>query len=1215
MEKKIKLFCNANVKDLIINNKVLPGDSENVDVELRGSELIIQFKRKIKHCKRIYTCFLDKNGQQCYGFIEGSLDDRNRAYFEFDMGSLIMFNDKMYYRVGVVFEYENEYSCCFISSQSALNNKSNKIYYGSLLTVPEISKTLAVFFSQAGRLSVKLTDTEDFNNNFYTSEITSVSKNEDGFVFCLGDSDVKIDKVYFLSQDGTSRIPLEVSYKKNSVYAVSQFSDFSDKEFNKYEIKLEINNSIIDLSWSDKIEISGFSVYQPLSFYNGKINAYLVFDSNKDTFSFHYCEKYYDYAFSIITAVYNTAPFVEETIKSILAQDLAPLYESFENNASAYIAKPYELILVDDGSTDGSSEICDRYAMVYPQIKVIHKENGGVSSARNLGIKHSKGKYLNFLDSDDKFQNNVLSECFNFFEENYNQTNMITFPIKFFDGAEGDHWLNFKFSEGSRIIDFTLESDKPAFFVNASMFKAEAIKDKIFFDENLRTGEDLKFIYSIFLGTTAKIGVVNSCKYLYRRRTSGEASAINQSKSTKCYYTDNLKSIYYWLVEYSKKNYGIIPNYIQYAIMADLQWRFLHDGNGSVAKTVLSDEEYEAYKKDLINLLQYIDTKIIIQQKKIYREHKLYILKLKLQRNPDKFFINNDIVYSYDGNVLSNVSTNYIKLEAIQIKNGHLRLEGFNMSFEENQEFFICVNGQYYSPAKINRNNHIYSLSDPIFFSYPFIFDFDLNRSQNVYNVTFCEKFGDRYVQKASVRFGKFFPITKTFTKSYYFSDNWISRIEDNALVIKNTDPGNFSAANSLSCIYEYEQELENQIIRSSEYNKEEIKEALELRKKTVYFRNSFKFANNKKIWLISDRSTIAGDNGEAFFIYLSKINDPDIDVYFVIEEDCADYERMKQYGKVVVQNSDEHKVLHLLADYIISSQALEYIFNPFSLDKTSDVFRDIINDQKFIFLQHGITKDDVSDWLNKYNKNIFGFITAAQPEAKSILDYDYYYTEEEVWLTGFPRHDRLYNDNKKYITVMPTWRKYLCEDDPNNPGITNVKEDFLFSDYFDFYNKLLNHEKLIKAANKYGYKICFRPHPFIMGSLDKFNRNPDVIFFDLDKPYREIYAESDLVVTDYSSSVMDFAYLRKPVVYCQFDREEFFSGKHTYVEGYYDYDTDGFGEVTYNLDDAVDMIIKYMKDGCELKPVYKERMDRFFAFGDKNNCERLYKKIKSFDD
>ena len=70
--------------------------------------------------------------------------------------------------------------------------------------------------------------------------------------------------------------------------------------------------------------------------------------------------------------------------------------------------------------------------------------------------------------------------------------------------------------------------------------------------------------------------------------------------------------------------------------------------------------------------------------------------------------------------------------------------------------------------------------------------------------------------------------------------------------------------------------------------------------------------------------------------------------------------------------------------------------------------------------------------------------------------------------------------------------------------------------------------------------------------------------------------------------------------MYCQSDREAFFSGEHIYSRGYFDYERDGFGEVTLSLEDTVDQIISYMENGCTLKDVYKQRIEAFYAYHDK---------------
>lgn len=341
-------------------------------------------------------------------------------------------------------------------------------------------------------------------------------------------------------------------------------------------------------------------------------------------------------------------------------------------------------------------------------------------------------------------------------------------------------------------------------------------------------------------------------------------------------------------------------------------------------------------------------------------------------------------------------------------------------------------------------------------------------------------------------------------------------------------------------------------------------------------------------------------------FRYLCANPDPTVEPYFVVNKDTQDYVEMRKLGKVVEPFSWKHKLLFLLNEFSLSSQANKPVINPFG--KLEYLYRDIIYDKKLVFLQHGVTKDNQSKWLNKYNRNLFGFIVSTKPEYDSAFTYDYL-SGKNIWLTGMPRYDRLVHDERKYVTVMPTWRKSLSSG-TDARGVWQLGKEFQESEYFHFYDDLLNNEKLLGAAEKYGYTICFMPHPNTIDGLHMFRHDPRVKFMDSSYSYKDIFAQTDLMITDYSSVAFDFAYLRKPIVYSQFDRDSFFSGAHSYTEGYFDYERDGFGEVEHTLDGTVERIIEYMADSCQMKEEYRKRMDETFAFNDRNCSKRVYERI-----
>ena len=99
---------------------------------------------------------------------------------------------------------------------------------------------------------------------------------------------------------------------------------------------------------------------------------------------------------TVIIPVYNTLEYLPRCVQSVMAQ-------TYEN---------LEILLVDDGSTDGSSELCDGFAAKDPRVRVLHKENGGSSSARNLGLSECRGDYVGFVDSDDHVDPDMYETLF-----------------------------------------------------------------------------------------------------------------------------------------------------------------------------------------------------------------------------------------------------------------------------------------------------------------------------------------------------------------------------------------------------------------------------------------------------------------------------------------------------------------------------------------------------------------------------------------------------------------------------------------------------------------------------------------------------------------------------------------------------------------------------------------------------------------------------------
>lgn len=355
-----------------------------------------------------------------------------------------------------------------------------------------------------------------------------------------------------------------------------------------------------------------------------------------------------------------------------------------------------------------------------------------------------------------------------------------------------------------------------------------------------------------------------------------------------------------------------------------------------------------------------------------------------------------------------------------------------------------------------------------------------------------------------------------------------------------------------------------------------------------------------RDVWIVSERGDDARDNGYFFFKYLRE-KSPKKKVYYVIKRKSADYPKVALIGDTLEPNSFRHFVFFGLARVCISSSAwggdLPQAYYIKKLQKIVPIKK------KIVFLQHGIIKDFLPSLTYPYFRpNIF--ICGAQPEFTYVNSY-FGHPSGVVQYTGLARFDNLHmHKEKNQILVMPTFRKWL-------QGIT--QEEFLQSEYYHMWNSLLNDPRVEQMLSNTGMNLVFYPHYEMQKYVDCFKSNSkniviaDFAHFDV----QQLLMESKLLITDFSSVFFDFAYMEKPVIYYQFDRERYIKHHYDFTKGYFDYDTMGFGEVVYTTEKLIDSILRIEGNFFCLAEEYKERVQYFFQVRDKKNCERIYHAIQ----
>lgn len=426
-------------------------------------------------------------------------------------------------------------------------------------------------------------------------------------------------------------------------------------------------------------------------------------------------------------------------------------------------------------------------------------------------------------------------------------------------------------------------------------------------------------------------------------------------------------------------------------------------------------------------------------------------------------------------------------------------------------------------------------------------------------------------------------PCRLSNTSKYLLSKNHIAKVKGSTITVK---PKNWIRVlkNEISTIYTMLRET-NQGWRTGVIFR------------IVYF-IVYPFFSSKRIWIFMDLPYLADDNGINLFKYAVGVDD-DIEKVFVLNKDNFAFDDISQIGKTIEYGSIKHRIYTLFAEKVISSHPDNGLVYPFWGNYP---FLSGLVKFKLVFLQHGITKDNISRWLNKSDKNISLIVTASKLELESFFKYHYNYHRDVPQLLGFPRYDALEKkEDYREIVIMPSWRRYFHH---------STKEKILKSNYFKIYNTLINDHSLIDFCKKHGYKLIFKPHPNVYRFIELFETNDYVTIDSTSNSYNDIFTHASLIITDYSSIAFDFAYLKKPVIYYHYAKDYHFDLE----ESYFDYKTMGFGEVVDNHEELIDLIMEYVENECEMKDQYIKRVDDFFEFNDKNNCKRVYDAIKKMD-
>lgn len=867
---------------------------------------------------------------------------------------------------------------------------------------------------------------------------------------------------------------------------------------------------------------------------------------------------------SAVMPTYNVAAYLPQFLDSIDAQrgDLSRV----------------EFIFVDDGSPDDAAELIQAWVAKRPKLnaRLVRKQNGGLASARNAGLDVATGDWVTFPDPDDVLSADYFHEMTKFVaSDKADRVHIVAGRFIYLNEDKGTtsdtHPLRFRFNEGTRVIDLGRHPHFIHVAANSGLFRRAVIeKYGLRYDGEIRPVWEDGHLTARYLSKfeRPRIAMMSKAIYYYRRRSDG-SSLMDGQWLTEGKFINVPRGWLDALRIAAAEHNGHVPPWIQYMVLYDLMGYFKQERRSpsptAATPRAVSDEFFSIVGEIMNHLdLDNIDAfRVNYVQFEIRKALRMYFKGC--EPRPSEIF-----------------------LDQLDRERGLVRLHWYYSGDAPVERF--TARGFTVVP--------VFAKTRPCSF---------YGRTLMYERVVWLPSNGTLAVALDGVAV----PLRTgpSEIRRLMLGPNaiWSGLTGEPAEARPiHTPPGLRPKAGKMK------RRLKDEI------NK--VRLPANRRRRTAHLvlrvaRSGYCRRKYRNAWLLIDRDTQAQDNAEHLYRYLHT-HQPKINSYFVLSRESSDWDRLEAEGfRLIEHRSREHQIALLNCVHVLSSQIDNYITRPLS----SWLFgAENVNKWHYTFLQHGVTKDDLSIWINP--KPIDLLITATADEHRSIVEdtSPYIWGDREVKMTGFPRHDRLLElargpagRDPKLILVMPTWRRTLLLGQVAGGNDRELRADFWETEYAVQWRRILESELLRKLADEHGYEIAFVPHPNMQRYLDNSPLPAHVQvhrFREID--IQQMLARAAALVTDYSSMGFEMAYLERPVVYFQFDQAEFFNGGHAYRKGTWSYEDDGFGPVALDADTAVEAVADVMRRDGAAEALYADRMARVFPWRDGKCSQRTYEAV-----
>ncbi|PBI29734.1 CDP-glycerol glycerophosphotransferase family protein [Clostridioides difficile] len=368
-----------------------------------------------------------------------------------------------------------------------------------------------------------------------------------------------------------------------------------------------------------------------------------------------------------------------------------------------------------------------------------------------------------------------------------------------------------------------------------------------------------------------------------------------------------------------------------------------------------------------------------------------------------------------------------------------------------------------------------------------------------------------------------------------------------------------------------------------------------------IYPFNKHKF-NGRDIWLIGGHSgDIYNDNSKFFYEYMLKEHN-DVETYWVVNKDSKVFDKIP--GKKLIRGSVENYLYYYNSKAIVFSHAPSADIAPYNF--AVPVLNYFHKKTIKVFLNHETISFKKRKPMNKKFKNIidnlyksYNIVTASSEFERNVMVNDWGMLDDSVYIIGNARYDNLPTNEvaqTRDILYTPTWRDWI--------KFSSGK--FTDTDYFKNIMNFLNDDKLNKILDEKDINVKIYMHHLMHEFIDDIKENitgKRIVFLDKGVTLANEIRKSAANITDYSSVAIDFLYMNRPILFYQFDLDEYMEK----VDSYIDLKSEMFGSLAYNNDEAVNKLIDIIENNFEVMDNQKNERNKFFRYNDNKNCKRIY--------